>query len=146
MIKKISLIRSIIHESNRYFQFYITLLCESGSKFRLHAGHTHTVTCHTGAFCVIGSSTSFASQGTGRHAQHVNTLQARALNIWRKIWTLWPFFKYLCSNIYFTLLPSFFFSMLCKHVDSQKNTMSLHYLQSESLTSWVTVSVQRDGM
>lgn len=36
--------------------------------------------------------------------------------------------------------------MLCKRSDSQKNTMSLHYVQSESLTSGVTVSVRCDGI
>lgn len=36
--------------------------------------------------------------------------------------------------------------MLCKRSDSQKNTMSLHFVQSEPLTSGVTVLVQGDGM
>lgn len=88
-------------------------------------------------FCATASSASFALQGTGRYLQHVNTLQVRALEHPMKDMDVFTVLSLLSHTSLF--YPSF--SMLCKHVGRQKNTMSLQYLQSDSLTSGVTVSV-----
>lgn len=42
-------------------------------------------------------------------------------------------FKTAVQSHTLMLYPSSFLLLLCKHIDSQKNTMSLHYVQSVSL-------------
>lgn len=91
---------------------HVTLGPFVSSDHQLHLHHreqedTHSMSTH----CRPGLSTS-----DGRYGRF-----DRFLNI--------------CARTYTSLFYPPFFSMLCKHVDSQKNTMSLHYLQSESLTS-----------
>jgi len=107
--------------------------------------HTHTHTSNW-AFCVIGSSPSFASQGTGRHRPPVNMIQDTGYGCLDRFKTS------VCSHTYTHTHTHTFHSftlhvlMPCKHIDSQKNTMSLHYVQGVSLTGEVAVSAPSDGL
>lgn len=84
---------------------------------------THTAARHTGPF---------VSSVHWLHLHHKEAEDTRSMST-QSHGCLDHFLK--ISVLTFFTLFTLHVIMQCKHIDSQKNTMSLHYVQSESLTS-----------